>query len=95
MGKPKTQPARGDFMPQRLAEARKRRGWSQMELSFRVREYTRGEVKADPSQLSRYELWPKKPGVSRVPGADILGALCAVLECSADYLLNLTDKEKP
>ncbi|MCC7173406.1 MAG: helix-turn-helix transcriptional regulator [Planctomycetes bacterium] len=65
-----------------------KRGHSQMELAFRVREQSDGDHLVTPTHVSKYER-----GLS-VPGSSVLGSIAFVLGCSADYLLNLTDKEK-
>lgn len=66
-----------------------KRGYSQMELAFRSREVCEGENLVNPQYLSNYERG------RRVPGSNVLGAICVALDCSADYLLNLSDKERP
>lgn len=65
-----------------------KRGYSQMETAFRARDATGSDRLLSPQYVSNYER-----GVA-VPGANVLGAICLALDCSADYLLNLTDKEK-
>ncbi len=65
-----------------------KRGYSQMETAFRAREFTGSENLVNPQYVSNYERG------TAVPGANILGVLCLVLDCSADYLLNLSDKER-
>lgn len=75
----------------RLRELRKAIGLSQIELSQAVRDMVGGNQKGTQSHISNLE----NPTSDKLPSVQVLRALAIILGTNTDYLLGLTDDDRP
>lgn len=75
----------------RLRDLRVRAGFTQEELSQAVRDMIGGKQKGKQSHISNLE----STKATKLPSVPVLRALAVILETNTDYLLGLTDDDRP